>query len=171
MTRKNLIVVRSLALSTALAVLGLTAAPVWARPGTPNGEASWSPAPGTVAVRWQNTANEGHIVFDIEGQTDASVANWTPGNVGMGSIVTYTFTGLQPGRHCFRIWSRVGAQGLRSDQPSAFTCANVGTPASYAVNHGPTSAPTTTPTPAPTPVKPCKGLVCGGSGGLTSRRN
>ncbi len=99
------------------------ACPAMARPGTPNAVSSWSPAPGVIAIKWQNTANEGDIVFDIEGQQDASVANWRPENgVGMGSMVTYYFTKLPAGRHCFRLWSRVGVQGERSSVPSDFTC-------------------------------------------------
>ena len=105
-----------------LAVVGV-ASPAAARPGAPNSESSWSPAPGAMTIRWRNTADEGGIVFDIEGQTDAGIANWAlPGGVGLGAFATFTFANLAPGPHCFRIWSRVGPQGLRSGEPSAFTC-------------------------------------------------
>ena len=162
---------RSFRPALAAGALALTviaaASPAAARPGTPNSEASWSPAPGLVTVRWQNTANEGGIVFDIEGQTDRSVANWAPpGGVGMGSIVSYTFANLSPGQHCFRVWSRKGVQGERSDQPSAFTCATVAGD-NRRSGSGPTH-PTPTPTPTPTPPH-CQGLVCDG-GGLVGRR-
>ncbi len=56
----------------------MTGAEALARPGTPNGEGSVSTGPGQITVSWRNTANEGGIVFDIEGKSDPGVANWAP---------------------------------------------------------------------------------------------
>lgn len=125
-----------LAAAGVLVSLGV-ADPALARPGTPDQVASWSPARGVVIVQWRNTANEHGVVYDIEGRYDPSVANFNAGPIPMRGAVSYRFNNLHAGNHCFRIWSRVGAQGLRSEEPSAFSCTVVnetgpGTPASLA---------------------------------------
>ena len=137
-----------------LVVAPIAAAASSVRPGAPDAETSWSPGPGDVSVRWRNTAGEGGMVFDIEGQIDAGVTSWRPPSAaGVGSAVTYTFHNLPPGQHCFRIWSRVGPQRRRSGLPSAFTCSVLG-----AANDGHPA------TPAP---MRCKELACAWRGSPT----
>jgi hypothetical protein len=112
-----------IAAGTALAVS--LAGPVRAcdEPGTPNREKATAMGPTAIRLDWVNTASEKHIYFDIEGKTDRSKANFGPFQ-GLGRQVSFVMTGLTPNQqHCFRMWARTGADGCRSQLPSAWACA------------------------------------------------
>lgn len=103
-----------------------TSASACEEPGTPNQERATAISPTVVRLRWNNTASEGNIYFDIEGKTDPSIANFGPYNRSRDhpQQVEREITGLSTGRqHCFRVWARVGANGCRSKLPSAWACA------------------------------------------------
>jgi hypothetical protein len=93
-------------------------------PGTPNQERATAVSPNSIRLDWNNTASEGNIFFDIEGQSDPSIANFGPFNAGRNKPVSYTVGGLATNRqHCYRMWARVGNNGCRSKVPSAWACA------------------------------------------------
>ena len=94
-------------------------------PGTPNHERATALSSSEIRLDWNNTASEADIYFDIEGSIDHSIANFGPFNAGRDKSVSFIVRGLgQPkSRHCFRIWARTGANGCRSELPSAWACA------------------------------------------------
>jgi len=115
----------SIGVLTAVVAAGaVRAAHACDEPGTPNFEQSVAISPTAVRLYWNNTANERDIYFDIQGQSDPSVANYGPFNRGPGNPDQIDIWNLTTGqRHCFRIWARTGANGCRSRLPSAWTCA------------------------------------------------
>jgi hypothetical protein len=125
-------------------------------PGTPNQEKAIAISPTAVRLRWNNTASEGNVYFDIEGQTDPSIANFGPYSRYRDhpQQIEREITGLSTGRqHCFRMWARVGANGCRSKLPSAWACATPLTtsadPDAVGGAHGPQGGVRGTPAPPP----------------------
>ena len=115
------------------------------RPGTPSHSAMSLVGPATLRMTWINTRRVGQgdngfteqTFFDVEGQTDPSRPEFGVNPI-MKQEVTFDITGLGPGRHCFRAWSRESPNGVRSDVPSAWACGTI---------PGPQRPPRTGPNP------------------------
>lgn len=95
-------------------------------PGTPNQQRAVAISPTVIKLQWNNTASESNVYFDIEGQTDPSIANFGPYSRVRDhpQQIERQITQLSTGRqHCFRVWARDGVNGCRSRLPSAWACA------------------------------------------------
>jgi hypothetical protein len=102
------------------------------RPGTPIHLSATPVDPHTVRLYWENTNSTSNTsatvttYFDIEGSKgDPSVANIVAA-LGFHEAMSYDVTNLAMGRqHCFRVWSRESPNGIRSELPTAWSCANL----------------------------------------------
>jgi hypothetical protein len=121
---------RVVALVLAAAAAGTTAARD--RPGTPNGVAAQAKGPTAVALSWRNTGRGDQLLrFEVEATRDGlplRVAQ-PEGSSGTGQAQArehgHLVSGLAPeARHCFRLWSRLDDNQVRSAIPSSWACAD-----------------------------------------------
>ena len=102
----------------------------WAcdHPGTPIPREAAPANASSIIIVIENTAREGgstDLYFDADGrgQGNLSVNNIGPFRGAYGTEFTLEIKGLRTGhRYCYRIWSRDGRNGCRSQIPSSIIC-------------------------------------------------